>query len=165
MTSFVKFCEHTKLRHDFDDQIQVRYTHSGGQEYDTWVSGEEVIRRIQSEDAEAILEGLSNLDRSQIEKMRKLLPDIGRNTLKEYLANLLADKLAGFIGGNIIGDNLADAVRSRRDHQKGSQAAQELWKSLLRDKAFQLQVKTLAWIQLRGSFPGGDVSPQPDDWL
>ncbi len=165
MTSFQSFCENSRLRHDFDDQIQVRYTHPGGQEYDTWVSGEEVVHRIQSEDAEEMLKGLSYLDRSQLEKLRERLPDMGRSTLKEYLMNRIADELQGFIGGNIIGDNLVDALRDRFQDQPDGPSEEDFWNSLLRDHSFQLQVKTLAWIQLRGSFPESDMIAEPDDWI
>jgi len=40
------------MRHDFDDQIQVRYTHTDGESFDTWVSGEEVLGRINSVESE-----------------------------------------------------------------------------------------------------------------
>lgn len=165
MTSFQYFCENTRLRHDFDDQIQVRYTHSDRQEYDTWVSGEEIIQRIRSEDAEEMLEGLSDLDRAQLVKLKEHLPDLGRNTMNEYLRNRIADELEGFIGGNIIGDNLADALRGRLDDQADGPGVKKFWKSLLRDESFQLQVKTLAWVQLRGSFPEVDSTIEPDDWI
>lgn len=165
MTSFQYFCENTKLRYDFDDQIQVRYTHSDGQEYDTWVSGDEIIHRIQSQDAEEMLEGLSDLDRTQLVMLKEHLPDLGRNTIEEYLRNQIADELEKFIGGNVIGDNLADALRGKFDNKIDGPDVAEFWNSLLRDNTFQLQVKTLAWIQLRGSFPDGDTMAEPGDWI
>jgi hypothetical protein len=165
MSSFLYFCDNTRLRYDFDDQIQVRYTHSNGQEYDTWVSGEEVVHRLQSEHAEEMLEGLSNLDKTQLAELKARLPDLGRHAMREYLINRIADELEEFIGGNIIGDNLSDALRNKLTDRPDQPDVAGFWKALLKDETFRLQVMSLAWIQLRGSFPEGGVAAEPDDWI
>ena len=40
------------MRHDFGDQIQVRYRHTDGEDYDTWVSGEEARQRLKTAERE-----------------------------------------------------------------------------------------------------------------
>jgi hypothetical protein len=165
MSSFRTFLDNTRMRYDFDDQIQVRYTPSDGLNYDTWVSGEEVIHRLQSQDAEEKLRGLNDLDWAYLQELKDALPDLGRDALEESLINRVADELQDFIGGNIIGDSLAEAVRAKASGHRDDVNVAAVWKTLLEDNRFRLQVLTLAWIQLRGSYPESDTAPEPDDWI
>lgn len=71
------------MRHDFGDKIQVRYVHSNGETYDTWVSGEEALQRVQSQETEERLEKLSDLDREMLREARDSLPDKVRDRLEE----------------------------------------------------------------------------------
>ncbi len=45
MPDLADFSANCKMRHDYGDMIQVRYQHSDGENYDTWVSGDEVLSR------------------------------------------------------------------------------------------------------------------------
>lgn len=166
MTSFKQFCTRTKMRHDFADQIQVRYRHSDGEAYDTWVSGEEVMQRLRSEAAERRLRGLSRLSWDEIQEAKDALPQEGKEQLEEHVKDRLADGLEDVLGDNVIGESLADAVRGG-DRGEDDDAA--LWHQRLRDEAFREKVLELAWINLRGSFPEEDSTDDPldraDDWV
>jgi hypothetical protein len=67
MTTFIQFCAGAKLRHDFSDQIQVRYLHPSGENFDTWISGEEVLRRLKTMSREQLIHSFQpdELDRGQ----------------------------------------------------------------------------------------------------
>lgn len=167
MTTFDQFRAQTKMRHDFRDQIQVRYRHSDGQEYDTWVSGQEALARLQTAAAEQRLKAISSLDWQQIRAAGEQLPDQAQEKLRDRLKNKLADAVEDTIGGNPIGDQLAGKVRGRdpvsnpvadpRDAEK------QRWQTLLQDDTFRATILELAWIQLAGSFP--QETNEPDDWM
>ena len=59
MTTYNQFCAGAKMRHDFSDQIQVRYTHPNGEEFDTWVSGAEIMSRLQTAIRERLIKSFS----------------------------------------------------------------------------------------------------------
>lgn len=164
MTTFQQFCARTKMRHDFADQIQVRYEHGDGEAYDTWVSGEEVMQRLRSEAAERRLRGLSRLDWQEIQEAKERLPQEGKDRLEEEARDRLADGLKDVLGDNVIGESLADAVRGR-DREADDDST--VWRERLKKGAFQEKVLELAWINLRGSFPEEDEGPadEPDDWI
>lgn len=162
MTNFERFRAHTKMRHDFADQIQVRYQHSDGEAYDTWVSGEEVMQRLRSEAAERRLRGLSRLNWKEIQEAKETLPQEGKEQLEDQLKDRLADGLEEVLGNNVIGESLADALRGR-DREQDEDAA--LWRARLHDGVFREKVLELAWINLRGSFPEGNDAEEPDDWV
>lgn len=152
------------MRHDFADQIQVRYRHSDGEAYDTWVSGEEVMRRLGSEAAERRLRGLSRLSWKEIQEAKERLPEEGKERLQDHVKDRLADGLEDVLGDNVIGESLAEAVRGGDEEEE----EETLWRARLRDEAFHEKVLELAWINLRGSFPeedeGGEAE-EPDDWV
>lgn len=164
MTSFEQFCARTKMRHDFSDQIQVRYEHGDGEAYDTWVSGEEVMQRLRSEAAERRLRGLSRLDWQEIQEAKEKLPQEGKERLEEEARDRLADGVEDVLGNNVIGESLADAVRGR---ERGEDDDATLWRQRLQREAFQEKVLELAWINLRGSFPEEDEGAfdEADDWI
>ncbi len=162
MTSFEQFCTRTKMRHDFADQIQVRYRHSDGETYDTWVSGEEVMQRLRSEAAERRLRGLSRLNWKTIREAGEALPQEGRKRLQDQMKDRLADEVEDMLGDNVIGESLADAVRGE-EPDEGDVAA--LWHQCLQDRMFREKVQELAWINLRGSFPEEEDTEAPDDWI
>ena len=162
MTSYQQFIRRCKIRYDFDDQIQVRYQHSDGESYDTWVSGEEIVSRIESGEAKERLRALKNLNLDALRQLREDLPEKGKERAWSTLKDQLADSLEESIGGNIIGDSFADAVRgSDDDYEPG----QDHWLLLLQETAFRSRVLELAWIQLEGSFPDDDSTEEPDDWI
>jgi len=166
MTSFEQFCARTKMRHDFADQIQVRYRHSDGETYDTWVSGEEVMQRLRSEAAERRLRGLSSLNWEAIREAKDTLPEEGKERFEDHVKDRLADGLEDALGDNVIGESLADAVRGG---DRGEDDDGALWRQRLRDEAFREKVLELAWINLRGSFPEDDNAgtrrDAADDWV
>ncbi|MCI0393730.1 MAG: hypothetical protein L0332_07345 [Chloroflexi bacterium] len=164
MTTFELFCARCKLRHDFDDMIQVRYQHANGESYDAWVSGEEALGRLRSEAAEERLKGLSRLDWEQVRESGRQLPAEGKQKLRRGLKDRLAGRVEEAIGGNVVGDSLAEAIRGR-DRDEASRAAEKArWQALLQEEAFREKVLELAWIQLEGSFPD-EPGGEPDDWV
>jgi len=165
MTKFEYFCAKCKIRHDFGDQLQVRFFHPNGEKYDTWVSGDDVLGRLGSEAAEARLKGLRELNWRQIREIRRSLPDEVRERAERALFESLADGVEDNIGGNIIGDTLADSVRGRDQDETNSDSERERWLTLLYDDKFRFKVLELAWIQLEGSFPEIDSNMEPDDWI
>jgi hypothetical protein len=163
MTTFDQFRAQTKMRHDFRDQIQVRYHQTDDEEYDTWVSGEEALARLKSAAAEKRLKGISNLDWQEIRQAGQQLPQEAKEKLRDRLKNKLADTVEDAIGGNIIGDELADKVRGRDLDQDPRDAEKQRWQTLLQDDTFRATILELAWIQLAGSFP--QETSEPDDWI
>lgn len=153
------------MRHDFDDQIQVRYRHHDGEFYDTWVSGEEVLGRMRTKAQEDRLKGIKNLSWHQIGKAGERLPDEVKERVEDWLLNNLADGLDENLGGNLLGDALAGAIRGEDRAGSSVEIAKERWSALLYDKKFRAGVLELAWIQLEGSFPEDSPVEEPDDWI
>ncbi len=154
MPTFREFAIKAKMRPDFGDMIQVRYTHTDGDNYDTWISGKEVLQRLRSETAEEQFRNLRQLDWSAIEAARENLVDEGKKNLKRKLIDRLSDEVKGAIGSNITGDDDAD------------EAEREKWRTHLQETPFRAKVLELAWIQLEGTFPDDDdIVEEPDDWM
>ena len=164
MTPFERFCSRCKMRHDFGDKIQVRYVHSNGEAYDTWVSGEEVVQRLQSQKAEERLERLSGVDWETLREARDSLPDKVRQRLEEEARERLSGALGDWLGGNIFGDALTDAVAVRLEGGDVQDDEKRGWQERLHDVRFRRRVLELAWINLRGSFPPDEESPD-EDWV
>lgn len=165
MPTFREFCLRAKMRHDFSDQIQVRYRHTNGEEYDTWVSGEEALQRLRSTAREQQLKGLSKLDWEMIRQARESLPAEGKRRATQYSRDRLGDAVEDFIGGNIIGDSLSDAVRGQTRPDDPNAAERRKWQAHMQEDAFYAQVMDLAFIQLQGSFPEESPSAEPGDWV
>lgn len=151
------------MRHDFGDQIQVRYRHTNGEDYDTWVSGSEVLGRMQSKAAEKRLRGFMKLNWQQIQEAKEQLPDEAKEKTKSWLLDNLANGFEDNLGGNLFGDSLADSIRGEND--ASTDLAKERWMNLLHDEDFRAGVLELAWIQLEGSFPEDSHTEEPDDWI
>ena len=148
------------MRHDFEDQIQVRYRHSDGQDYDTWVRGSEAEHRLQAEVREQQLKaGMGSFTAQQLEQ----LPAEGKKRLRDRLQQGLADGLESFIGGNVIGDTLSGRVRG--PEQPAPPTPEPQWQSRLQTEPFRAKILELAWIQLRGSFPDEDQGNELTDWV
>ena len=165
MSSFSYFRDNSKMRYDFGDQIQVRYRHDNGEDYDTWVSGDEVLKRLSSEASEEKLRRLSRLDWRKVQNIKEQLPEQGKDKLEDGLINRLADEVEDFIGGNVIGDSLADSIREDGAEKSSSNDQKARWSTLLGSEIFHKKVLELAWIQLEGSFPESDSPVEPDDWI
>lgn len=159
MSAYPDFARRCRMRHDFADQFQVRYHHPNGEPYDTWVSGEEVLSRLRAADAEERLRDLGQLQPDELgvaweEGKRK-----ARRSLADRLRDQLGDGVESMVGGNPLGESLADSVRGH------SEAQGEDWAGYLRDKAFRAVALELAWINLRGSFPEPGAADELDDWV
>lgn len=163
MTTLDQFRARSKTRHDFQDQIQVRYRHNDGEEYDTWVSGQEVLARLKSDAAEQRLKAIGRLDWQEIRQTAEQLPQEAEQSLRDRLKNKLADTVEDALGGNPIGDELANKVRGRNPDQDPRDAEKQHWQTLLQDNTFRAKLLELAYIQLAGSFP--EETNQPDDWI
>ena len=164
-TTFSQFCDRCKIRHDFGDQLQVRYRHVDGEPYDTWVSGAEASQRWRSDVTEEQLRSLSRLDIDTLRIVLDSLPDKVRDKARRSLRERAADELKEQIGGNVIGDSLSDALRGRSSTPETAASERERWRALLQYAPFRLKVLELAWIQLEGSFPDTEQPSEPDDWL
>lgn len=164
MTTFIQFCAGAKLRHDFSDQIQVRYPHPTGEDFDTWISGEEVLRRLKTMSREQLIHSFSRMNWTEAKAALQRELDEGqqkaRRSLKERLAGLVEDNL----GGNIFGDTLANNIRGVDSHADPREQEKALWQERLRHDAFRAVVLELAWINLEGTFPA-EATAEPDDWL
>ena len=75
MTTLKQFAARCKMRHDYSDMIQVRYAHPNGDDFDTWVSGDEIIQRLHSESSEERLRRLSNLDLNSLRQTAGEIPE------------------------------------------------------------------------------------------
>lgn len=164
MTTFPQFAARCKMRHDFDDQIQVRYRHTDGQDYDTWVSGLEAEHRLASQAKEQHLKStIRHLNRQQVETAGRQLPAEGQKRLRDRLQQSLADGLEELIGGNVIGEALTGRVRGQESSPQPD--PKQKWSGLLQEQPFRSQILDMAWINLRGSFPDTDEAQEVDDWL
>lgn len=164
MTTFIQFCAGAKLRHDFSDQIQVRYPHPTGENFDTWISGEEVMSRLKTMSREQLIHSFSRMNWTEAKAALQRELDEGqqkaRRSLKERLAGLVEDN----IGGNIFGDTLANNIRGVDSHADPREQEKALWQERLRHDAFRAVALELAWINLEGTFPA-EPTAEPDDWL
>ncbi len=165
MPTFREFAIKAKVRPDFGDMIQVRYIHTDGDDYDTWVSGEEVLQRLASETAEERLRSISKLDWKAIKEAKEKLPEEGKKKLGRKFIDRFADEVKGAIGGNVIGDSFADAISGQDSTEDPYEAERRKWRSHLEDDAFRSKVIELAWIQLESSFPDDDQLEEPNDWM
>lgn len=164
MVTLIQFRERSKLRHDFGDQIQVRYQYGDGEPIETWVSGSEVVQRLHSRASEAQLRALSRLDMDTLKIVLDSLPEMAKNLSRRAIRDQLAAYLQDELGGNIIGESLVDAVRGRRLQPDPGISEHQRWQALLAYEPFRNMTLELAWIQLEGSFTE-EESTETDDWL
>lgn len=165
MTTFGQFRERCKMRHDFDDQIQVRYWHADGKYYDSWVSGAEALQRLESIETEEQLRSLSRLKMDDLRLVLQTLPEATRKTVRRTLRDRLADRLESGIGGNLIGDALSEAVRGQELSTNSTVKEKDRWQALLHYEPFRQKALELAWIALEGSFPDFESDGEPDGWI
>ncbi len=158
-----RFLQTAKMRHDFGDQIQVQYHHTDGEAYDTWVSGEEALKRLKTADREKKIKGFPW---KSILNVGKTLPEKGKAEAKRQLRERLGDTLDDVVGDNVIGESWADAVRGRARPSDSYDATKQTWQTHLQDPTFRAQLLELAWLNLSGSFPDDTPTPtEPDDWI
>ncbi len=163
MTNFIQFCAKAKMRHDFSDQIQVRYLHPNGENFDTWISGEEVMSRLKTISREQLIRSFSRMNWAEAKAALKNELDAGKAKTRRSLKDRLADKVQDTIGGNILGDTLADNMRGIDSNKDPRVREKGIWQARLRENSFRAIALELAWINLEGTFPD-EPSAEPDDW-
>jgi hypothetical protein len=163
MSEFADFARRCRMRHDFADQIQVKYEHPSGERYDTWISGEEVLARLRSADAEARLRRLGKIQPGELGAAADEAKRAAKRSLRDRLRARLGDSVESLAGGNPLGDSLAESVRGKEPASTETEAAR--WQPYLHDEAFRTIALELAWIQLRGSFPEHGPVKDEGDWV
>lgn len=166
MTTRAQFFARCRARHDFSDQLQVRYEHPDGERFDTWVSGEEVEKRLKRAGAEERLKLIRTLRREDLDQLRREAPDFARQELEDRLRGYVADEVEDFLGRSRLSAYLSDTLRDEADWDADDPRAAEKqhWQARLQDEAFRAIAFELAWINLQGSLP--DSPPEePDDWV
>ncbi len=163
MTNFVQFCAKTKMRHDFSDQIQVRYPHPSGENFDTWISGEEVMSRLKTMSREQLIHSFGRMNWKEAKAALQNELESGKTKARRGLKDRLADIVEGSIGGNIFGDTLADNVRGVDSNEDPRAQEKAVWQARLHKNSFRAVALELAWINLEGTFPDEAVE-DADDW-
>lgn len=159
MSSFAEFAKHCRMRYDFADRFQVRYHHPSGNTYDTWISGEEVLSRLHSAEAEARLRDLGRSLFGELAAAREAATWAAKRALRDELRDKFGDSIESLSGGNPLGEGLADKIRG------GNEPEAKRWQAYLHDEAFRAAALELAWINLRGSFPGTGPAEDEDQWV
>jgi hypothetical protein len=163
MTNFIQFCAKAKMRHDFSDQIQVRYAHPSGENFDTWISGEEVMSRLKTMSREQLIHSFSRMNWGEAKAALQNELDAGKTKAQRGLKDRLADVVQDNIGGNIFGDALADNIRGVDGNEDPRAREKAAWQARLREDNFRAVALELAWINLEGTFPDEPES-EADDW-
>ncbi|WP_420645117.1 hypothetical protein [Candidatus Leptofilum sp.] len=163
MTTFIQFCASAKMRHDFSDQIQVRYPHPAGENFDTWISGEEVMSRLKTMSREQLIHSFSRMNWTEAKAALQKELDEGKQKARHSLKGRLADIVEDGIGGNIFGNTLADNIRGVDSNADPREQEKALWRQRLHNDAFRAIALELAWINLEGTFPDAPQA-EPDDW-
>ncbi|MCP5098492.1 MAG: hypothetical protein GY943_23325 [Chloroflexi bacterium] len=164
MTTFVQFCASAKMRHDFSDQIQVRYAHPTGESFDTWISGEEVMARLKTMSREQLIHSFSKMNWSEAKSAAEYELQQSKKKARRSLKDRFADIVQDQIGDNIFGDTLANNIRGRDSNEDPREHEKQLWKTRLRSDAFRAVALDLAWFNLEGTFPE-EPHEEPDDWV
>jgi hypothetical protein len=164
MTNFVQFCAKAKMRHDFSDQIQVRYPHPNGESFDTWISGEEVMSRLKTMSREQLIHSFSRMNWTEAKAALQNELDAGKTKARRNLRDRLADRVQDAVGGNIFGDTLADNVRGVDSNEEPRAREKAVWQARLREDSFRAVALELAWINLEGTFPD-EPETEADDWV
>jgi hypothetical protein len=165
MTTLNQFCAGAKMRHDYSDMIQVRYPHPSGENFDAWVSGEEVMQRLDTQARERLIKSFSQKNWQEAQDTLRQEVEKGKDKARRSLKDRLADTLSDQIGGNIIGDTLADNVRGQDSNVDAYDREKAVWQNRLGDESFRAIVLELAWISLAGTIPDENDDQSLDDWV
>ena len=165
MTNFKQFCAQAKMRHDFSDMIQVRYPHPNGENYDTWISGEEVMSRLKTMSREALIRSFSQMNWEEAKTAVEREWQQGKEKSYWEVRKRSGDIFANYFGGHIFGETAADSIRGRDSTGDPQEDEKLRWQSRLHDPAFRAVALELAWIDLEGSFPEESFNEEPDDWV
>ena len=152
------------MRHDFSDQIQVRYPHPTGEAFDTWISGEEVMSRLKTMSREQLIHSFSKMKWNEAKAAMQREVNEGKNKARRGLKDRLADAVSDSIGGNIFGDTLADNIRGVDSDEDPRAKEKAIWQQRLTNDGFRAVALELAWINLEGTFPNEETA-EPDDWI
>lgn len=165
MTTETQFLRGAKLRYDYSDMIQVRYPHPGGENFDTWVSGAEVMARLNTAARERLIKSFSTKNWQQAKESLQDEVEKGKEKARRSLRDRLAGQVSNAVGGNIFGDTLADNLRGVDANENLRAVEKQRWQSHLQDPDFRAVALELAWINLRGAMPSEEPEPDPDDWV
>ncbi len=164
MTTFNQFSKGARMRHDYSDQIQVRYAHPNGENFDTWISGEEVMRRLNTQDRERLIKSIGRLDLREMRDEAEKALRKGKERAVRELRDRLAGTASDVAGDSILGDTLSGKIRGEKDDADPYEREKLLWQARLGDAAFRAIALELAWINLEGTFPD-EQEEEPDDWV
>ena len=165
MTTFDQFRADAKARHDYSDMIQVRYAHPNGEDFDAWVSGEEIMGRLDTQARERLIKSFSQKNWRQAQDAAREEIEKGKRKIGRHLKDRLADIVSDQIGGNIFGDALADNIRDADSNIDPHDREKAMWQDRLRDEAFRAILFRLAWIDLEGVLPDEGETAELDDWI
>lgn len=165
MTTQTQFLAKAKARHHHSDQIQVRYPHPNGKKYDTFVSGEEAMSRLDTQAQDRLIKSFSTKNWDQAKSSLKREWKKGQEASSKKFKNRLGDFVEDKVGGNVFGDTLADNVRGVDSTKDPREVEKEIWQSRLHDAEFKSMILNLAWLDLEGSLPKEDDPSDTDDWI
>ncbi|MCB9444438.1 MAG: hypothetical protein H6669_09395 [Ardenticatenaceae bacterium] len=165
MTTFNQFCAGVKMRHDYSNMIQVRYAHSNGETFDTWVSGEEVMQRLDTQSRARLIKSFSQKNWQEAKNAVRQEIEKGKEKARRSVKDRLADTISDQIGGNIFGDTFADNVRGVDSNVDAHNREKTTWQARLHDESFRAITLELAWINLDGTLPDEKDEKSLDDWV
>lgn len=165
MTQFATFATNLKIRHDFSDQLMARYAHPTGEDFDTWISGEEAEARLKTADRKKLIQQFSTLNREDAKRIVRSELEESKQQAKKGLFGRLGDLVEDNLGGNPIGDTLADRVRGRDSTIDPRDREKQKWVKRLQDPAFRMMIIQLAWLDLRDVLPDESQASDFDDWV
>lgn len=165
MTTQTQFIAKAKARHHHSDQIQVRYPHPNKKKYDTFVSGEEAMSRLNTNAQDRLIKSFSTKNWGQAKSSIKGELHKGKKASGKKLKHRLGGYVEDKIGGNVVGDTLADNVRGIDSTKDPREIEKEMWQERLHDTEFKDMVLYLAWLDLDGSLPKEDDPNDVDDWV
>lgn len=165
MTTFDQFCTGAKMRHDYSDMIQVRYPHPSGENFDTWISGEEVMQRLDSQARERLIKSFSQKNWQEAKDTARQEIEKGKEKIRRRLKDRLAGVVSNQIGDNIFGDTLADNVRGMDSRTDTYDREKATWQNRLQDTQFRQMALQLAWQNLEGTLPDEKSDETQDDWV
>ena len=152
------------MRHDFSDQIQVRYSHANGEDFDTWISGEEVLARLKTASREELIKSFSQMNLEQAKRGVKKEIEERKKQFRSDVMDRLGGLVEDNIGGNIFGDTLADNIRGHDSNRDEYNEEKQQWQSRLRDEAFHIVALQLAWINIGDTLPDEETA-ESNDWV